>query len=419
MKSNNQAKTRHPKVIMVSDVEEDTEGVASIVLECIEEFRHFPVNYTFAAIKEFKPIVFIFALNSVEKSIKLYAKAIKEGLLMHRHQALLLCDKHSVDLAYQCCVKGLFDDFFVFKPLYEPYRLKMLVHNAVKFINATNHEMSLLDSVFNAQNEDTEKLIEAASDCKAQAESEITSCKTQLSDLISNQEVIEKLVLEDDAKDLACKLFDPILSALENQLIDKLNDIVGQLDNLYKANTSRQGSLLEGDNARREELLQTLQPQEEPCDEIAAKNFANQKEIVAPISKQTHKHILVVEDNSMYRTLLVNILENAGCSVDQADNGRAAILMLRRGVYDLVLMDLFLPQLNGVNTTKVINKLTSKPPPIVAITGNTNKDVIKKWAELGLAGYLLKPSSREEILTMVNRVLQAQEPEHSIANTDY
>ena len=65
-----------------------------------------------------------------------------------------------------------------------------------------------------------------------------------------------------------------------------------------------------------------------------------------------------------------------------------------------------MPHLDGLNTTKHIRQVgKNKKTPVIALSGNKNKAIVKKWACHGLAGYIVKPSTKDEILSVVNRLL--------------
>ncbi|MDC2888586.1 response regulator [Psychrosphaera algicola] len=130
--------------------------------------------------------------------------------------------------------------------------------------------------------------------------------------------------------------------------------------------------------------------------------FAGEASEPNSITKQ--KSILVVEDNDLYREMLVKVLGDANYIVSQADDGLAALKLIKTKRYDCIIMDLFMPKLDGLNTTKHINKTGGdNPVPVIALTGNKRKDLFKKWASMGIKGYIIKPSSKAEILEQVEK----------------
>ncbi len=115
--------------------------------------------------------------------------------------------------------------------------------------------------------------------------------------------------------------------------------------------------------------------------------------------------ILVVDDNLTSRKYLGAILERMGANVSQAENGQEAIACLERKDYDVVLLDMEMPVLNGVETARKIRDgscfarfKSFRDIPIIALTGNTEDNDIALTRESGMNAHLGKPVSREELL---------------------
>lgn len=123
----------------------------------------------------------------------------------------------------------------------------------------------------------------------------------------------------------------------------------------------------------------------------------------------THS-ILVVEDNKLYRDMISSVLSKENYHVDEAEDGLCALDKIKKSHYDLILMDLFMPNLDGLNATKKIRQLSGGiDTPVIALTGNKNKELVKKWANYGLKGYIIKPSTKSEILSVVKKNLEITE----------
>ena len=122
--------------------------------------------------------------------------------------------------------------------------------------------------------------------------------------------------------------------------------------------------------------------------------------------------ILLVEDNPANRLVTQTVLEKAGVRVDIASNGFEALAAVRRRPYDLILMDIGMPELDGVGATAEIRKLDTDRArtPIVAMTAHVMHGDRSKFLAHGMDGYLAKPASREQILTCIVEWLQPDAP---------
>jgi adenylate cyclase len=103
-------------------------------------------------------------------------------------------------------------------------------------------------------------------------------------------------------------------------------------------------------------------------------------------------HILVVDDNKMNRLLLARGLEQQGHRVSFAENGRQALEMLRAQDFDLVLLDVLMPEMDGY---EVLGELTAdtelKNVPVVMVSAVSELDSVVKCIEMGAEDYLSKP----------------------------
>jgi adenylate cyclase len=122
---------------------------------------------------------------------------------------------------------------------------------------------------------------------------------------------------------------------------------------------------------------------------------------------ETPARILVVDDSAANRDLLAQRLRREGHVPTLAENGRQALTLLRAAAFDLVLLDIMMPEMNGY---EVLERLrTQEPPPavpVIVISALHELDSIVRCIELGAADYLLKPFNPVLLRARVNATLE-------------
>jgi len=122
--------------------------------------------------------------------------------------------------------------------------------------------------------------------------------------------------------------------------------------------------------------------------------------------------ILLAEDNAVNQKFAVRVIEKAGHSVVVANNGREAFEEWERARYDVVLMDVQMPEMDGLEATARIRDLeeqrgVAKRTPIIAMTANAMKGDKELCLEAGMDGYVSKPVKRQTMFAEIERVLGA------------
>lgn len=111
--------------------------------------------------------------------------------------------------------------------------------------------------------------------------------------------------------------------------------------------------------------------------------------------------ILIVEDNTVNQLVMKKMLKNTGIEIDIADNGKIGFEKVLQNKYDLVFMDLLMPEMDGYEATKEIRNF-NKDIPIVALTADVMKGVEAKTKEAGMNNYLTKPVKKDELLKILS-----------------
>jgi two-component system sensor histidine kinase/response regulator len=128
-----------------------------------------------------------------------------------------------------------------------------------------------------------------------------------------------------------------------------------------------------------------------------------------PIEPDTKKlRILVAEDNPVNRLVAVKTLKKAGHSVEVVVNGQEAVEILDRETFDLVLMDVQMPVMDGFEATALIRekeKRGNRRQPIVAMTAHAMKGDRERCLAAGMDEYVSKPLCVEEIFDVIARLV--------------
>ena len=119
--------------------------------------------------------------------------------------------------------------------------------------------------------------------------------------------------------------------------------------------------------------------------------------------------ILLAEDNPVNQLLAQTILHDFGFETDTAENGKIAIELLEKNNYDIILMDLMMPEMNGWDATQHIRSKMQPPKstiPIIALTADVNKSDVDKCTVVGMDDYVSKPINETDLLNKIVRLVK-------------
>ena len=111
--------------------------------------------------------------------------------------------------------------------------------------------------------------------------------------------------------------------------------------------------------------------------------------------------ILLVEDSDMNRMVAQNSLQHYSCKVTEAENGVEALKILKKENFDIILMDIQMPEIDGIETTKIIRNKLKLNIPIVALTANAFKSEIEKCKKAGMNDYITKPFNETNLIETI------------------
>jgi CheY-like chemotaxis protein len=126
----------------------------------------------------------------------------------------------------------------------------------------------------------------------------------------------------------------------------------------------------------------------------------------SPVYDFSGKRILLVEDIEINRLIVTSLLEDTKVEIDETVNGEDAVQKFKSGDYDLVLMDMQMPVMDGLTATKIIRNLekeTSKTPtPIIAMTANAFKEDAEACLAAGMNDHIAKPIDTEKFMRILS-----------------
>jgi two-component system, sensor histidine kinase and response regulator len=147
---------------------------------------------------------------------------------------------------------------------------------------------------------------------------------------------------------------------------------------------------------------------------VSAPADASEPATAAAISEVPRPlRVLLAEDSFVNQKLAVGLLEKHGHTVDVVTDGRAALAAVAAHAYDLVLMDIQMPEMDGLEATRAIRAREAEQGghlPIVAMTAHAMKGDRERCLEAGMDSYVAKPIRASELFSTIARVLPAAEP---------
>jgi len=125
--------------------------------------------------------------------------------------------------------------------------------------------------------------------------------------------------------------------------------------------------------------------------------------------------LLVVDDDEGVRQVLAQALKESGYQVADADSGERAVEVLKEGAFDLVILDMVLPRVDGMQVLKQIAALRPETP-VIMITGYASVETAIKAMKMGAVDYVVKPFRMEEVDLVVKRALERSQLRRENAN---
>lgn len=385
----NQSMITKPKILVATEVVSDADLVRVLLND---EFENV-VSSTDPerAVQDFekhRPEVLILAFNSLEKAERYYLGLYRLSTVVHAlpHRTLILCNKDDLRRVYELCKKEYFDDYILFWPLtHDTPRLLMAVHHALR---------QMTDA-------DMPNMAEVATQARRLADLE-----SQLERYAANggqrMEVASRSLRQAE-QDIGAAL-DRFSQTLSEGGHPDLVDV-----------KDRDGLQREINRLKAEEIekpFQTVAAAVQPVRQWAScikDDLAPQLEsarALQSLAERFRPAVLVVEDDELQHKILKQILAEMNIDLVFATSGTEALATLRKRRPDLILMDVGLPDINGVEATRRLKSVEQFAKiPVVMITGHSEKAVVVESLKAGASDFAVKPFDKDVLRAKVRGLL--------------
>jgi CheY-like chemotaxis protein len=324
----------------------------------------------------------------------LYRRSTELKIPVHPHRTIALCDRKDVREAFDLCTSGQLSDYVQFWPTtYDAPRLLMAVRGALK---SCSDEISLSKSslALAAQHKRLAQLEELLSQYLSTGAAHLATASLALTKT------------ETDIETALAGLSSQILNGGSVQLRP------GQQPDAFSRELS--GFSAESILPHLRGASSTLEPLAEWAVKMEKAVTPHIKSTRAQLQKAlpVGRTILVVDDDPFQRQMIGRVLESAGYLPLYATNGTDALSMVRKSQPDLILMDVLMPDMSGL---ECVQRLKNEPAlskiPVVMVTGESVRNVVLESVKLGVADFLVKPIERKSLLGKLARLLGQRIPD--------
>lgn len=141
---------------------------------------------------------------------------------------------------------------------------------------------------------------------------------------------------------------------------------------------------------------------------------APEEENIKPTTPSDESHILIVEDDEANLFMIQKFIERFGAIPHAVRNGQDAIQICKKMKFDVILMDLTMPKLDGFDATReiVTGANLNRSTPIIAVTADVTDGIERRCKKIGMQHYIAKPIRRDTILRVLTDLINKEPKEH-------
>lgn len=390
---NNTSAATAETIMIASDSPSDAAQVKTLLHT---EFEHVHISTAPDAVPgdfvRYRPNVLVLAFNTLEKSENYYLELYRLCEEVHQQplRTVILCNRNEIGRVYELCKKKYFDDYILFWPMTEDSsRLAMSIHHLF-------HDLTTIKSQGAAMGE-------FYSHARHLAELEITL----------NQQIVQggkRIEITSQAIEHASQKVGAALEKFSQRLIS------GALPATVEVKNAK-GMENEIKRLKREEVqpqfsaaIETTQPLKQWAEKLKqeCEPYLKSARVLSAIAESIRPTILVVDDDEIQRIILNKLLTARNYSLLFARDGLEALNVLQNKHPNLILMDIMMPNMNGMEATR---QLKANPEfagiPVIMITGKSEGEVVNDCMKAGAVDFVVKPYEHATLIAKIDHALKA------------
>ncbi|MCR9065931.1 MAG: PAS domain S-box protein [Cytophagales bacterium] len=149
-----------------------------------------------------------------------------------------------------------------------------------------------------------------------------------------------------------------------------------------------------------------------PFEKVLEEDFEVKEDYIEEIFEKQDVKVLLVEDNFLNQKLALKVLEIQGFDAKMCENGRKAVELLQHECFDIILMDLQMPEMDGYTAAEYIRKELKLDTPIMAMTAHSIVGEKDKCLSMGMDDYITKPFEPEHLFEKINKLVRRKRNEN-------
>ena len=335
------------------------------------------------------PSVLVLAFSEIESAEHFYLSLYKYDKQVNEvpHQTLLLCKSSEQRKAYRLCKSGTFDDYIADRPLYDPFRLRLSISQALKRRDQELYLYQLSTRV--------EKITDGL-----QLFDEFIGSRVTLGDGHHKETIREFLNF--------IQKLGTDLESLEQGMTTNVAGKTGEKVDMEAV--SRQFQQFRDDSLQ-SGILRVVEQMNKSDGWLKELN-SGYKGYVETVQKESleiqNNQLMLVDDDDFYRDTLATMLQESGMHVVGVGDGKTALARLHYNKPKLILLDYKMPEMNGIETLKQI-KLNpdTKSIPVIMLTGVSERELVAQCMRSGATDFIVKPGDRNTIISKINKAIKS------------